>query len=186
MADAAETPVEETDEPAKKGGMLGKMAVAIFMACIIGSETAFAYFIIPSSDDMSKAELEKLRQQLQMGDDGDDIGATVEDGPVIEVELGDFDISIFNTVSKSTLNVNCSIMATVLVSDQSEFATLLANNQNRLREKIMVEFRQADQDHLTDPGLDLLKRRILAKSNQLLGKPIITSVVFPKFTYYQQ
>ena len=41
-------------------------------------------------------------------------------------------------------------------------------------------------EDLTDPGLGLLKRRILAKSNDLLGKPLLRSVVFSDFSFVEQ
>ena len=39
---------------------------------------------------------------------------------------------------------------------------------------------------LADPGLGLIKRRILEKSNALLGKPLLRAVVFSEFSYMEQ
>ena len=68
----------------------------------------------------------------------------------------------------------------------SEFEELLAKNQHRLRDQAIFEIRNCQIDDLTDPGLALLKRRILAKSNDLLGKPLLHSIVFSDFSFVEQ
>jgi flagellar FliL protein len=39
---------------------------------------------------------------------------------------------------------------------------------------------------LTDPVLGLIKRKILEKTNRLLGKAMVKGVVFSDFSYYEQ
>jgi flagellar FliL protein len=39
---------------------------------------------------------------------------------------------------------------------------------------------------LTDAGLGLIKRRILATTNKVLGKPLVQSVVFTEFRFNEQ
>lgn len=174
----------EGNPPTKKS-MLGKIAIGLFVVGVIATESIVAHLLIPSPDAMA----EKIKATVARELEDEEAGSILEEaelGPVSEVEIGDFNITIYDHVSESTLNVNCRLMATVSNKDLSEFESLLKNNQNRLREKIMFEFRSADINHLTDPGLDLIKRRILGKSNKLLGKPIIKSVVFSEYNYYQQ
>ena len=61
-----------------------------------------------------------------------------------------------------------------------------ANWQHRLRDQAIFEIRNCQIDDLTDPGLAVLKRRILAKSTDLLGKPLLRSVVFSDFSFVEQ
>ncbi len=39
---------------------------------------------------------------------------------------------------------------------------------------------------LSDPGLGLLKRQILAKTNALLGEPLLKEVIFSDFVVVEQ
>jgi flagellar FliL protein len=48
------------------------------------------------------------------------------------------------------------------------------------------EIRNSRVEDLTDPGLALLKRKILAKSNELLGKLLLKAVLFSDFSYIEQ
>ena len=88
--------------------------------------------------------------------------------------------------SNVTLRVNFHLIGTVLTDEQHEFEELLSKNQHRLRDQAIFEIRNCQIDDLTDPGLALLKRRILAKSNDLLGKPLLHSVVFSDFSFVEQ
>jgi len=58
--------------------------------------------------------------------------------------------------------------------------------ENRLRDKVIFEIRNSNLNDLTDPGLALIKRRILEKSNQLMSKPIIQSIIIPEFSFVEQ
>ena len=59
-------------------------------------------------------------------------------------------------------------------------------NKHRFRDLVLFEIRNSEYDDLMDPGLGLIKRRILEKSNALLGKSILKTVVFSDFTYVEQ
>ena len=51
---------------------------------------------------------------------------------------------------------------------------------------MIFEIRNCRVEDLTDPGLALLKRKILAKSNELLGKPMLHTVLFSDFSFIEQ
>jgi flagellar FliL protein len=55
-----------------------------------------------------------------------------------------------------------------------------------MRDHVLFEIRNSTIEDLTDPGLALLKRKILAKSNELLGKPILRTVLFSDFSFIEQ
>ena len=93
---------------------------------------------------------------------------------------------VHHPASNVTLRVNFHLIGTVLAEEQHEFEELLSKNQHRLRDQAIFEIRNCQIDDLTDPGLALLKRRILAKSNDLLGKPLLHSVVFSDFSFVEQ
>ena len=51
---------------------------------------------------------------------------------------------------------------------------------------MIYEVRNSEIGDLTDPGLALIKRKILGKSNDLLGKPVLTTVVFSDYAFVEQ
>gem|GEM_PF-927814 len=107
-------------------------------------------------------------------------------GGEVEVELGKFNLMVHEPASNITLRVNFHLVGTVEDGDSDEFSHLLEKNQHRLRDQIIFEIRNAQLSDLTDPGLGLIKRRILAKSNDLLGQPLLQNVVFSEFSFIEQ
>ena len=103
-----------------------------------------------------------------------------------EVELGKFNVMIHQPAADVTLRINFHLIGTVEEKEEHEFAELLAKNQHRLRDHIISEIRNSETSDLTDPGLALIKRRILATSNALLGKPILRTIVFSDFSFIEQ
>jgi hypothetical protein len=107
-------------------------------------------------------------------------------GGEVEVELGKFNLMVHEPASNITLRVNFHLVGTVEDGDSEDFSHLLEKNQHRLRDQIIFEIRNAQISDLTDPGLGLIKRRILAKSNDLLGQPLLQNVVFSEFSFIEQ
>ena len=107
-------------------------------------------------------------------------------GGDVEVELGKFNLMVHEPASNITLRVSFHLVGTVADEESSEIAHLLEKNQHRLRDQIIFEIRNAQLSDLTDPGLGLIKRRILAKSNDLLGQPLLQNVVFSEFSFIEQ
>ena len=107
-------------------------------------------------------------------------------GGEVEVELGKFNLMVHEPASNITLRINFHLVGTVEDDDSDDFSHLLEKNQHRLRDQIIFEIRNAQLSDLTDPGLGLIKRRILAKSNDLLGQPLLQNVVFSEFSFIEQ
>ena len=107
-------------------------------------------------------------------------------GGEVEVELGKFNLMVHEPASNITLRINFHLVGTVEDGDSENFSHLLEKNQHRLRDQIIFEIRNAQLSDLTDPGLGLIKRRILAKSNDLLGQPLLQNVVFSEFSFIEQ
>jgi flagellar FliL protein len=62
----------------------------------------------------------------------------------------------------------------------------MERNKHRFRDKIILKIRDSSAEDLSDPGLGLIKRRILETSNEVLGTPFLQSVVFSQFSYIEQ
>jgi len=158
--------------------------VAVLVVVVILTECVFAYLLIPSRTDLEKWSAEKAAKEATAGKDAHEHKSTGK--PESEVDLGKYNIVVHHPASNVTLRVNFHLIGTVPTEEAHEFEELLAKNQHRLRDQAIFEIRNCQIDDLTDPGLALLKRRILAKSNDLLGKPLLHSVVFSDFSFVEQ
>ena len=180
-------PEEATQEtkPAKVG-MLGKLIAGGVIGIVVLIESVVAYMLTPNPDKIAEQVRAEIVTASNEGKEDQDLLDDTEVGPVDEIELGQFDVAIHDASADATYHVSCKVVATVAEKDQDEFKELLANNENRLRERIMIEFRSASPKDLNEDGLGLIKRHILEKSNSLIGKPLIRKIIFPEYNYYVQ
>lgn len=102
-----------------------------------------------------------------------------------EVDLGKYALMVHKPAADVMLKVNFQLIGVVLGANEDALKELLAKNQHRMRDRIIFEIRNSEVADLTDPGLGLIKRRILAKSNELLGESLLEEVVFSEFSYNQ-
>jgi flagellar FliL protein len=182
--------------------MIKPLLVGTIVAIVVLTECLFAYFLVPSTADVEKWAREKSAGNAGMiassGNDahGDKHGQSAADGHSgesgehaaheVEVELGKFNVVIHQPAANLTMRVNFHLIGTLPEQASKEFEELLHHNEHRLRDQVIFEIRNSRVEDLTDPGLALLKRKILAKSNELLGKPILHTVLFSDFSYIEQ
>ena len=167
---------------------MGKIVIVCIVTAVVLIETAVALILIPTGDEVA----EKVRQDIQnewkeeLGDADLLEKGEEEDVELVEVDLGAFDITIHDNKAQSTYAVDCKVVGTVKKEERSDFDTLFENNKNRVREKIMVEFRSAKVEELAESELGLIKQRISENINQLFRKTLLREVFLPEFNYYQQ
>jgi flagellar FliL protein len=182
--------------------MIKPLLVATFVAVVVLTECLFAYFLIPSTADVEKWAKEKATAAKSSGQAGHDAehathGEGGHDGQAghagegehaheVEVELGKFNVVIHQPAANLTMRVNFHLIGTLPEEAHKEFEELLHHSEHRLRDQVIFEIRNSRVEDLTDPGLALLKRKILAKSNELLGKPLLKTVLFSDFSYIEQ
>jgi flagellar FliL protein len=176
--------VPDDDEVAagsSRGGLLAVIKVVAVVGAIVTVELAAAYAYFGTAPEpaasVEEASLEEMIDESQI--------ESVQDER-IEVQLGEFDVTVYQPLSKSTLRVSFTLWGTVTDDDESGLKNLLAESQNRFREQVLVTIRSSEITDLTDPSLGLIKRKILEKSNRLLGKPLLHNVVFSDFSYFEQ
>ena len=168
--------------------MTKMIVVSVLVTVVIVTECLFAYLMIPSTADV------EAWAQGQHGESGKEGGHGEPGGHgqahsghgEAEVDLGKFNVIVHEPSSQVTLRVNFHLIGTVPEEEHTEFEHLLETHQHRLRDHTIFEVRNCKVEDLTDPGLALLKRRILAKSNDLLGMPLLKSVVFSDFSFVEQ
>ncbi len=179
--------------------MVKPIIVCTFVALVILTECLFAWFLIPSTTDVeawAKTKTEQAAADPHAGADGHATkGHGAEAGHAhgghaeqheVEAELGKYNVVIHQPAANLTMRVNFHLIGTLPEAEAVEFHELLAKNEHRLRDQVIFEIRNSRVEDLTDPGLALLKRKILAKSNELLGKPIMRTVLFSDFSFIEQ
>lgn len=164
--------------------MAKTIVVAVLVAVVILTECMFAYLLIPSRGDLETWATAKAAKEHASGEAGH--GHQTEGKKEIEVDLGKYSVIVHRPAANLTLKINFHLIGTVPEEEHHEFEELLHKNQHRLRDLTIFEVRNSQIEDLTDPGLALLKRRILAKSNDLLGKPLLHSIVFSDFSFIEQ
>jgi flagellar FliL protein len=119
-----------------------------------------------------------------------------------EIDLGAFNLTVFNPRLNNNLLIDFHLYGTVTGAPESEgekkepaaseeddaakLEKLLKGHKHRFRDQVIVTVRNAQINDLTDPGLGLLKRQILAKTNTLLGEPLVKEVIFSDFVVVEQ
>jgi flagellar FliL protein len=195
--------------------MVKPILVCTFVALVILTECLFAWFLIPSTSDLEAWAKAKAADGASHGEaapadahgghdahgtdphaadsHGNDAhgaehasGAHGSGHHEVEAELGKFNVVIHQPAANLTMRVNFHLIGTLPHESETEFNELLAKNEHRLRDQVIFEIRNSRVEDLTDPGLALLKRKILAKSNELLGKPILRTVLFSDFSFIEQ
>jgi flagellar basal body-associated protein FliL len=168
-ADAAAAP--------KKGG---KLKVIVLIVTIMIVECGLAYWFFGTAAPNTAESAESHGEEHEEEEEGHD------DGEGVEISLGDFDVTAFQPTSNTTLRVSFKLYGTVRPNDEATVTTLVDERKHRFREQVLEIIRSSEMNDLTDPVLGLIKRKILEKTNRLLGKAMIKGVVFSDFSYYEQ
>jgi flagellar FliL protein len=103
-----------------------------------------------------------------------------------EVDLGEYSIMASDPASGTMLMIDFHIFGTVAASDLAEFQALYEEHHHRIRGQVIVIVRSAEMSDLTDASLGLIRRQILDKTNELLGKPLVQDIIFSKFSFIEQ
>lgn len=172
--------------PAKSGGsLLGKLMIAGFMGGVVAVECLLAYFFIPSADEVAAIAEQNMAKKLPVHIETEEHEAA-HDEHLEEIDLGKYAITAPQRNTHTALRVDFHLVGTVKTEDASEIEHLVEENSHRIRELVLYEIRNSEPEDLQDPGLALIKRRILEKSNALFGTPILKSVLFSEFSYFEQ
>jgi hypothetical protein len=183
MADEEQTTADvPTPPPANSGSFLGRLMLVGFMGTVVIAECLFAYFWLPSADEVM-ARTEEMAEKLVPEEEKSN--EETEEIQAKEVALGEFTVTNHQSVGEATLRTEFRLFGTVAAPDEAEFNDLFARNTNRFRDCVIMEIRNSKVVDLTDAKLGLIKRRILEKSNALFGKPILRSVGFADYAFVE-
>ena len=77
-------------------------------------------------------------------------------------------------------------LGVVLAEEEAEFSHLYTAHEKRVSEQITIAVRGMEANDLTDPGLGLIKRIILEKTNRALGKPLVREAIVSQFSFMER
>ncbi len=167
--------------------MLGMVIAAAFMGAVVVTECLIAWLMIPSVDDVVAQAESRIQQRQPISNDPvDALAPEDEQKPTVEVDLGGHSFSSYMPSRGVNLRIDFHLYGIIYQEKQAEFESRYPRIANRLRESVLVVVRNAEIADLTEANLGLLKRRILEKSNQLLGMNLLRDVVVTDFTYVEQ
>jgi hypothetical protein len=208
---AQATPVPEAPAEVQasrsKPSKLWKLVALAFMVAVIGGEILVALIYLSgdgggsSTDHAAEAaasEAEHGHEEASEAGHGDHAAHGEESEPgsqhsgqapktgEVEVDLGQFSLTAFQPASNSTLLVDFHLYGTVRTEDAGLFHEQYEKSKHRIRDQVIVTVRCAEMTDFADPGLALIKRQILEKSNTTLGRRLLRGVVFSDFTLIEQ
>lgn len=166
----------------------GRLLILLFLMGVVVTECAVAYmFLLPSRAETAAMVGYKVEPDVAVETPpSEEVPAEPTPPSQVEVDLGQFGVSAYQPVSNTTLRIDFRLYGTVAVEEEKEFLTQMEGNNHRFRDQVIVIVRSSDITDLTDAGLGLIKRKILEKSNALLGKRYLQSVVFSDFSFIEQ
>jgi len=171
----------------KSGSLAGKLLIAGFMGGVVAVECLLAYLFIPSAEDVAVLAEQRMSKKLPADLKGEDLaGSEEETSSTVEIDLGEYSITVAQPNSSTSIRVDFLLVGTVLDNDEKEILSLFDRNVHRFRDQILYEIRNSEPADLADPGLGLIKRRILEKSNDLFGRAILRSILFSQFSFVEQ
>lgn len=187
-AEQPETTTPQPDEPTREAprSLLAKLRLVLFAVAVVVVECAIAWLYIPEG-----GEATALAREGHAAAETSEVLPEPEeekkpDKSELEVELGEFGVTSFQPASGTTLRIDFHLYGTIDPEDQPAFEEAMTIHRQRIRDQVILIVRSAELSDLTDPGLGLIKRRILEKSNNTLGKPYLDSIVFSAFSFIEQ
>jgi len=186
--DAIEVDGEAEEEKKARGGRRTMLKVGIFIAITLVGECAVAYFYFPSQAQIETRARNLLAIEVEAEFEEGAQEESTSDGDLAdteEVPMGDFSVTTHQRESDTTIRINFKLTAIVKKKDVAEFTDLHTASEQRFREQVGNTLRDSKVSDLMDPVLALIKRKILAKSNQTLGKPMLKAIVIADFSYIE-
>ncbi|MBN2022555.1 MAG: hypothetical protein JW809_07145 [Pirellulales bacterium] len=172
----------EVPAPARLS-LWGKLKLLALVGFVVLAECTIGTLWLPQ---VSESQAKAAAGVEETEDMGTESLAAEETAPQVEVDLGEFTVTAFQPSSSTTMRIDFHLYGMIAQSDEKELLTLKEENDARMREQVNAIVRAANISDVTDPGLGLIKRRILEKTNQILGKPLLKGVIFSDFSYIEQ
>jgi hypothetical protein len=185
MPDLKDANPQDGSEP--KGNLLSRINVLLMLVAIVLGECLVAYLLIPSESQakgtlglQAPVQPASLEAPKETPEPHSSLGLDL-----VEIDLDSHSITVTDAATGSTWRVDFKLYGLTTKEDEQELMTVLPRVSKRLRERIDTVIRESDPNDLTEPGLGLIKRKISAKVNEALGKPMLRGVAINDFFFFE-
>lgn len=179
---------EEVDagESVDKPSMMPKLMIMGFIGMVVVVETVIFFFMVPSADDVAALAEKQLIDKIEtnMAADGEE---TMEENEEFkEFSMGVFNMQFQPPGADRRHHVEFELFGVVEAEKYDDAQLAFEERDGRLRDRMLEEVRHASMDELNDPGL--IKRRIFATSNEVLGDdpPLLQGVGFRRYDVQEE
>ena len=143
MAKASSNPEEAAAggaPPRSKGSILGKLLVLVLVVVVVAVECVVAYLCIPVASESAAAATNVVKPPADHKKGEAEPAGEGDSAADVEVDLKEFQVTIYQPASTSTLGVNFHLHGIVAASDKKDFDHLFELNQNRFREQVTRDY----------------------------------------------
>ena len=98
-----------------------------------------------------------------------------------KADLGNFSVLIFNPASRTRLRTDFRLEGRTVYENKQQFDEFVKHNHRFFREQVMVTLRNCEPADLADPRFRMLEKKLIARVNRTLGKPLLKSVEVKDF-----
>ena len=167
--------------PPNKSGKTVVLLILITVTAVVLAEVLVGFMLLPSPKkvqaDVEKA-VEKTTQKAGEVPYKTAVVNAIQSEKQVEMTLGE----PFNITEGDVANIpfRLSVSFSVLVnkSDEDEFKKRYEANKSRIRNAVLVILRSSKQAEITDPTLGLIRNKIMVKTNEILGAPLVKEVLY--------
>ena len=157
-------------EAANKKSKLPILIIAVLM----GVEGVGVFFVAKMFVLADPASVEAVETGDEYGDE-----RTEDAQPTAEVEITDCRPS--NKVTGKLITFRLRVSALVAASEAEHAVELVRANSARLTDRVNYVIRSAEPQHLNEPGLETIKRRLKKEFDRILGdEQLIKEVLIPE------
>jgi flagellar FliL protein len=178
-------------------GFIRKFKVAGFILLVICLEMGGMILFFPSTGGGASEHPEAEEAPAKIADEVpsklESIVTELGESPLseeraqlVEVDLGEFALTTFQPTSNTTLRIDFHLYGAVDKAQFEDFSVLYEEKRHRFRDQVLAIFRKSEITDLTDAGLGLIKRKILAKTKTLFGRDCLREIIFSDFSFMEQ
>ncbi len=102
----------------------------------------------------------------------------------LAVSLGEFSISELRAVEGAKLRIHFHLYAGVDADEAESLRKQVEEHQHRIRNEVLIAIRLCEQHEFQEPGLDRVRRRVLARLNRSLPDLPIDRLLVGEFEYF--
>lgn len=180
MSEQESTPsVEKQADESRISLKTGMLRCLLFVALISPTMVIQAY-LFKNSDPVRDTESEIEDRVTYL------TGKQNLNQKLIEVDLGEFNISVVRSEIKKVLRIRFQLTGLVVEGDVDRFETYYEQNMHRVRDRIIDKLTKTEAKHLVDPRLSTLRLQLIDMTNDMAGSPLFRNIVFSNYTIVQQ